>query len=107
MKQKGDVTCKVIKKVRYDSESLAIPVYFYGIAVYKENKEWYRPVYPFSCDEKALPALREFVEAYQEELQDFYKEGYNYDFSRHVCGITGDSKDKFRERWFKRGVIIF
>ena len=44
MKQKGDVICKVIKKVRYDSESLAVSIYFYGIAVYKENKEWYRPV---------------------------------------------------------------
>lgn len=107
--QETDVTksIKIIKKSMYDEGQKGKPVFFYGIAIYHGDKEFYRPIYPFVRSQRDLASLRDFVNLYEKDLLAFYCRGHNYDFGCFVYGIGSGRKDKFRDEWFRRGVVIY
>ncbi|ESR10148.1 hypothetical protein DIX60_01325 [Streptococcus iniae] len=100
-------TIKIIKKTMYDESFKSYREYFYGIVIYENNKEFYRPTYPFVRSKVDIGKLEQFVKKYENDLLQFYKYGHNYDFGRFVYGIGSGLKDKFREDWFKKGVIFY
>lgn len=81
---------------------------FYGIEIVNDKTgEKYRPVYPFAeLENRAV--LVEFVELYEKELLDFYLNGWNYSFGTFVHeDRENDTKDRFRDSWFKKGVVVY
>ncbi|EOI9076809.1 hypothetical protein ACMX3R_001723, partial [Streptococcus pyogenes] len=79
----------------------------YGIAICEGTREFYRPTYPFVRSEEDLDNLKDFINLYETDLLTFYTHGHNYDFGCFIYGIGNDGKDKFRDRWFKEGVIFY
>ena len=98
---------KVIKKWRFDD--MCEPICsFWGIEIInKKTGEVFRPTYPFS-DNKSSVAIQEFVDLYEKELLDFYINGWNYSFGTFVYeDRENDTKDKFRDSWFKKGIVFY
>ncbi|MGX9845714.1 hypothetical protein ACR3IL_10620 [Streptococcus iniae] len=100
-------TIKVIPKSMYSESICANQNKYYGIAIYEEGKEIYRPIYPYVRSKNDVDNLKKFVREYEKNLLKFYEHGHNYDFGRFVYGIGSGLKDKFREDWFKKGVIFY
>ncbi|BCK50229.1 MULTISPECIES: hypothetical protein [Streptococcus] len=98
---------KIIKKAMYDEGTGFKPIHFYGIAICEGTREFYRPTYPFVRSEEDLDSLKDFINLYETDLLTFYTHGHNYDFGCFIYGIGNDGKDKFRDRWFKEGVIFY
>ncbi|WP_277291630.1 hypothetical protein [Streptococcus orisratti] len=98
------VEVRVIKKWRFSSEGEPLS-YFYGIElVNRETGDSFKPTYPFSDN---LVSLQEFIELYRKDLLDFYSKGWNYSFATYIEKPEDDSHDRFRDSWFKRGVVIY
>lgn len=100
-------TIKVIKKTMYGESKGFFTDYYYGIAIYEDGKEIYRPIYPFIRSENDLENLNQFVKQYEDFLLIFYKSGHNYSFGRFMLNEVVGSMDNFREKWFKKGVIFY
>ena len=110
---------KIIPKTRFSHTSSSIEK-FWGIKIYDEGtKKSYSPVYPFA-EEDNLAALEEFIGLYEKDLLDFYMNGWNYSFGRFFVteeykntkyGISRDLDlsiaNRFRDRWFKKGVVFY
>lgn len=103
----SDKRIKIVKKAKYDEGKSTNPDYFYGIAIYHGSQEVYRPIYPFVRNKGDLDSLKDFINLYETDLLSFYKHGHNYDFGCFIYSIGNDGKDKFRDRWFKEGVIFY
>lgn len=100
-------TIKVIKKTMYGESKAFFTDYYYGIAIYEDGKEIYRPIYPFIRSENDLENLNKFVKQYEDFLLKFYKAGHNYSFGRFMLDEVVGSMDNFRDKWFKKGVIFY
>lgn len=100
-------TIKIIKKAMYDESFRGVKEFFYGIAIYEGEKEFYRPTYPFVRSKEDVKNLEKFVCTYEKDLLDFYKCGHNYDFGRFIYGIGSGAKDYFRDKWFELGVLFY
>lgn len=98
---------KIIKKSMYEEGRISSKMYFYGIAIFECGKEIYRPTYPYVRSDKDIDYLKDFIEKYENDLLMFYKNGHNYDFGLFVYGIGSGLKDRFRDDWYKKGVIFY
>lgn len=98
---------RVIQKKRFSPGGSAIDN-FWGIEILNEETgETFRPVYPYTMSDDSMP-LREFVRLYEVELFDFYSNGENYSFGTFVHqDRENDTKDRFRESWFRKGVVFY
>lgn len=102
----GIRTIKIIRKAIFDAGEKK-PTLFYGIAIFENNKEIYRPVYPFMRAGYDSFYLEKFIKKYEQELLDFYKNGHNHDFGCFVYGIGSGRKDRFRDEWFAKGLVVY
>lgn len=98
---------KVIKKWRFDDMGDPLTS-FWGIEIFDNRSgDVFRPTYPFSDNVNSL-ALQEFIGLYEKDLLDFYVNGWNYSFGTFVHkDRENDTKDKFRDFWFKKGVVFY
>lgn len=78
---------------------------FYGINIVDNGKLVY-VTYPFTLTGTPVAVLEDFIEHYKEELIDCYCHANSNDFCRHVLGYDTDLKTRFKERWYKEGIII-
>ena len=95
-------------------------VKFCGIEIINNDTgKRYHPIYPFA-DLENEAVLQEFIDLYEQELLEFYRNGWNCDFSRFcivrdyqntMYGVNRDLDlslaDNFRKRWFRKGVIFY
>ncbi|WP_169333642.1 hypothetical protein [Streptococcus ovis] len=83
--------------------------YVYSLKVVdKAGKESY-PVYPFVRSKNDVGILEEFLDQYLEDLKIFFtsKEKYNFNsFAFFKFEFDTATKDKFKSRWFKRGLVV-
>lgn len=97
----------MIKKWRFSGECEPLSTFFGIEIIDKETGAVLRPTYPFSTN-KSPEMIQEFIELYEKELLDFYVTEYAYSFGTFVHpDIENDTKDVFRQSWFKRGVVFY
>ncbi|MDG3143213.1 hypothetical protein MKL29_10465 [Streptococcus suis] len=109
IKQDEALAIKIIEKYRLigNEVSLSKANLFYGIAIMKGDKEFYRPVYPYAPNPNDKKQLERFVETYEKELLAFYRHGHNYSLGMALFGIGSGRKDLERDKWFSRGVVFY
>lgn len=109
---------KVCESKRYNHSTNVLEKFCSIKIIDSQKKDPYFPVYPFSdLEHKAV--LQEFVDLYEQELLEFYKNGWNYnfasfcivnDYNNTIYGISRDLDlsmvSRFRDRWFKKGVVF-
>lgn len=98
-------TLKIIKKERYET-GVKIPSYVYSIAVLDLKEECYYPVYPFALTESDKKSLFEFISLYKEELLAYYKKRNSIGFSFSLYGFNTGARERFKEYWYQKGVIV-
>ncbi|MEY8463729.1 hypothetical protein [Streptococcus merionis] len=95
---------RIIERFVFNSESDVISTN-YGLEIdfsEEQDKKIY-PIYPFSND-KAM--LLEFVAVYYDDLKDFYLNKQSSWFSFHLLGFDTEAKERFKDRWYKKGVVV-
>lgn len=82
-------------------------MHVYSLKVVAGEREIY-PVYPFVRSKNDVGVLEEFCETYQEELKNFFtSKQYNFNsFAFFKFQFDTATKEKFKNRWFKRGLLI-
>lgn len=71
---------KVCESKRYNHSTNVLEEFCSIKIIDSQKKDPYFPVYPFSdLEHKAV--LQEFVDLYEQELLEFYKNGWNYNFA--------------------------
>lgn len=66
-------------------------------------------IYPFTTGLSEKGALEEFIDVYEEELKAFYQGKGKYlsnSFLVSHFGFDTELKEKVKNRWFKKGVIL-
>ncbi|MBY5034160.1 hypothetical protein K6V78_03585 [Streptococcus gallolyticus] len=66
----------------------------------------YEPIYPFVLTKNDTVYLEEFLEEYGEQLIEHYLSGNRLYFSRFLYGFDTLLKERFKQRWFEKGVMI-
>lgn len=87
---------------------MVTPSYYYGITIIDDNDDGYvfSPTYPFVTSRADMVGLCEFVETFTEELLDFYKNGCRSYFTDYLFQFDTELKDRFKSRWYQKGVLI-
>ncbi|MGT2712264.1 hypothetical protein [Streptococcus oriscaviae] len=106
---KGEVSSiceiRIVKKAIFDC-NMQTDRYIWGVVVINNSEEEYSPVYPYIRSERDMGALKEFLETFKDDLLAFYLKGDGLYFSRHLFYFDTELKDRFKNRWFERGVLI-
>lgn len=66
----------------------------------------YYPVYPFALTESDKKSLFEFISLYKEELLAYYKKRNSIGFSFSLYGFNTEARERFKEYWYQKGVIV-
>lgn len=98
-------TLKIIRKERYEI-GVKIPSYVYAVAVLGLKDDCYYPVYPFALTKQDKDSLEEFVSLYGEDLLKFYKQPNSIGFSFYLYGFNTYARERFKEEWYEKGVLI-
>lgn len=86
---------------------MVTPSYYYGIAIVDDNEDCIlTPIYPFITSVTDIGGLHEFVDTFETELLDFYKNGVRHYFTDYLFHFDTELKEKFKCRWYQRGVVI-
>lgn len=95
---------KVVGKVIFDLAGYAVGENW-GLEVSLSDRaeEVFYPVYPYSTNKEALV---EFIDTYRTELESFFESGERLYFCRHAFKFDTELKEKIKERWYQKGVII-
>lgn len=109
-----EIEIRVVKKSVYvDDPKIIVYPSFYGIEVIAEADENVKvtPLYPFttSLDEDCKLALEEFISDFEEELKMYYQAVGKYEtksLTTMLFGFDTELKEKFKDKWFRRGVVL-
>lgn len=109
-----EIEIKVVQKSVYvDDPKIIVYPSFYGIEVIAEGDERIKvsPLYPFttSLNEDCKEALKEFIVDFKEELKLYYQASGKYktkSLTTMLFGFDTELKEKFKDKWFKRGVVL-
>lgn len=89
------------------SEGVSFNDYVFKIIILSDSgEELLDPVYPYVLSKEDVMYLKEFLEDYRELLIEHYMSGSRLYFSRFLYGFDTDLKERFKERWWKKGVMI-
>ncbi|MDT9516086.1 hypothetical protein [Streptococcus mutans] len=109
-----EIEIKVVQKSVYvDDPKIIVYPSFYGIEVIAEGDERIKvsPLYPFttSLDVNCRLALEEFISDFKEELKLYYQASGKYQTKSLMTmffGFDTELKEKFKDKWFKCGVVL-
>ncbi|MDQ8759080.1 hypothetical protein [Streptococcus ruminantium] len=95
---------KIVKRMVFDLSGWPIGRNW-GLEVSLSDKaeDVFYPVYPYSTNREAL---EEFIAAYRAELESCFESGECLYFCRHAFHFDTELKEKIKERWYQKGVII-
>lgn len=99
------------KSVYVENPRVEVLPSFYGIESILEGDERLvnSTLYPFTMNLTGKEALEDFIDTYEEPLKDFYQGKGNYSSTSFLVshfGFDTELKEKVKERWYRRGVII-
>lgn len=98
--KREDVVIKIVDKSTDEMEC-------YGIILTRGEEVLAYPVYPFVSKRGDKVALVEFIEEYREKLTEFYLTGKRLDFANYILPFRTEEKQRFRDAWHSRGVLIY